>query len=63
MPLDEFMGQSFYEEDEMSRKVTEACIAALEDQYNGFIAHQLTSKLDHGKLSYLYYDSSLIRNP
>ncbi|CAK7337376.1 unnamed protein product [Dovyalis caffra] len=59
MPLDEFLGQPFYEEDHMSKKLFEACIAAYEDHYNGFIAHQLTSKLD-GISSYLYYDNSSI---
>ncbi|KDP33770.1 hypothetical protein JCGZ_07341 [Jatropha curcas] len=57
MALDEYMEQPFYEEDHMSRRVIDACIAAHDDHYNGFVAHQLTSKLD-GKLSYLYYDSS-----
>lgn len=57
MPLDEFIGQPYYEEDHMSKKVIDICIAAYEDHYNGFIAQQLTSKLD-GRLSYLYYDGS-----
>jgi hypothetical protein len=57
MPLDEFVGQPFYEEDHMSRKVIEACVAAYEDRYSGFTAHQLTSKLD-GQSSLLYYDCS-----
>ncbi|XP_050216094.1 nudix hydrolase 8-like [Mercurialis annua] len=57
MPIDEFISQPFYKEDHMSRRAIEACLAAHEDHYNGFIAHQLTSKLD-GKLSYLYYDNS-----
>ncbi|KAF8388890.1 hypothetical protein HHK36_025571 [Tetracentron sinense] len=55
MPLDEFMGQTFYEEDDMSKKLIDICVAACENRYNGFNAHHLTSKLD-GKLSYLYYD-------
>ncbi|KAF2285183.1 hypothetical protein GH714_038973 [Hevea brasiliensis] len=57
MPIDEYIGQPFYEEDQMSRRVIEASIAAYEGHYNGFAACQLTSKLD-GKLSYLYYDCS-----
>ncbi|KAF9662445.1 hypothetical protein SADUNF_Sadunf18G0054000 [Salix dunnii] len=58
MPLHEFVGQPFYEEDQMSRKVIDACVAAHEDRYNGFVAHQLTSKLD-GQSSHLYYDDVL----
>lgn len=57
MPLDEFVGQPFYEEDHMSRKVIDACVAAYEDRYSGFTAHELTSKLD-GQSSLLYYDCS-----
>lgn len=55
MPIDEFVEQPFYLEDQMSRKVIDICIKAHEDQYKGFIARQLNSKLD-GKLSYLYYN-------
>ncbi|KAJ4832765.1 hypothetical protein Tsubulata_019811 [Turnera subulata] len=58
MPLSEFIRQPFYEEDHLSKRVIDACIAAYEDHCSGFIAHQLTSKLDHGKLSYLYYDNT-----
>ncbi|KAJ6731361.1 NUDIX HYDROLASE RELATED [Salix purpurea] len=61
MPLHEFVGQPFYEEDQMSRKVIDACVAAHEDRYNGFVAHQLTSKLD-GQSSHLYYDDVLHPN-
>ncbi|KAJ6856895.1 nudix hydrolase 8-like isoform X1 [Populus alba x Populus x berolinensis] len=57
MPLDEFVGQPFYEEDHLSRKVIGACVAAYEDRYSGFTAHELTSKLD-GQSSLLYYDCS-----
>ncbi|EEF48144.1 nudix hydrolase 8 isoform X2 [Ricinus communis] len=57
MGLDEFMKQPFYQADHMSRRAIQACVAAYEDHYSGFTAHQLTSKLD-GKLSYLYYDNS-----
>lgn len=57
MPVDEYIGQPFYEEDDMSRKVIEACIAEHEGHYNGFVGRRLSSKLD-GKLSYLYYDCS-----
>lgn len=57
MPLDEFVGQPFYEEDHLSRKVIGACVAASEDRYSGFTAHELTSKLD-GQSSLLYYDCS-----
>ncbi|TXG61498.1 hypothetical protein EZV62_012861 [Acer yangbiense] len=56
MPLDEFVGQSFYVDDHMSRKVIDVCVKAYEDRYNGFVARHLTSKLD-GKLSCLYYSS------
>ncbi|KAJ0031706.1 hypothetical protein Pint_13313 [Pistacia integerrima] len=55
MPLDELLEQPFYLEDHMSRKVIDICIKAYEDQYSGFIARQLNSKLD-GKSSYLYYN-------
>ncbi|KAF5481922.1 hypothetical protein F2P56_002533 [Juglans regia] len=54
MPIDEVIGQPFYEEDHMTKKVIDIGIAAYEDRYRGFTAHQLASKLD-GKLSYLYY--------
>ncbi|KAK3210585.1 hypothetical protein Dsin_015291 [Dipteronia sinensis] len=54
MPLDEFVGQPFYVDDHMSRKVIDVCVKAYEDRYNGFVARHLTSKLD-GKLSCLYY--------
>ncbi|WCJ42606.1 hypothetical protein M5689_023403 [Euphorbia peplus] len=56
MEVDEFMRQPFYEGDQVSRRVMECCIAAYEDDYNGFTAHHLISKLDHGNLSYLYCD-------
>ncbi|RVW96239.1 Nudix hydrolase 8 [Vitis vinifera] len=55
MPLDEFVSQPFYKEDHMSRKVIDICISKYDNRYNGFIAHQMTSKLDR-KLSYLYYN-------
>lgn len=54
MPIDEVIGQPFYEEDHMTKKVIDIGIAASEDRYRGFTAHQLASKLD-GNLSYLYY--------
>ncbi|KAK9266635.1 hypothetical protein L1049_003587 [Liquidambar formosana] len=57
MPIDEFLAQPFYQEDHMSRRINEICVATYEKRYNGFVAHQLTSKID-GKLSYLYYDDS-----
>lgn len=57
MAVDELMGQPFYEEDHMSKKVIDVCAAAYEDRYSGFKAHQLASKFD-GKLSYLYYNDS-----
>ncbi|OVA16219.1 NUDIX hydrolase domain [Macleaya cordata] len=53
--LDEFLGQSFYEEDHMSKRAIDICIATYENLYSGFTGHQLTSKFD-GKLSYLYYN-------
>ncbi|KAE7998626.1 hypothetical protein FH972_003152 [Carpinus fangiana] len=55
MPIDELLGQPFYQEDHMSKKAIEICIAAYDNRYSGFIAHQLVSKFD-GQLSYLYYD-------
>lgn len=55
MPFDEFVAQPYYQEDHMSKRAIEICIAKHEDHYKGFTAHQLTSKMD-GKLSYLYYD-------
>lgn len=55
MPLEEFVEQPFYLEDDMSRKVIDICIKAYEDRYYGFIAHELASKLD-GKLSCLYHN-------
>eukprot|EP00262_Sarcandra_glabra_P021229 TRINITY_DN8846_c0_g1_i1.p1 TRINITY_DN8846_c0_g1~~TRINITY_DN8846_c0_g1_i1.p1 ORF type:complete len:348 (-),score=47.80 TRINITY_DN8846_c0_g1_i1:67-1089(-) len=58
MDLDEFLGQPFYQEDRMSKKVIDICVARYEDRYNGFTAHQLISKFD-GNLSYLYYHNDL----
>ncbi|KAJ4954157.1 hypothetical protein NE237_030989 [Protea cynaroides] len=54
MPLDEFVGQSFYEDDQMSKKIIDICTATYENQYSGLTAHEMTSKMD-GKSSYLYY--------
>ncbi|KAL3532561.1 hypothetical protein ACH5RR_006082 [Cinchona calisaya] len=51
---EELLGQQFYSEDEMSRKLIEICMATYENCYNGYTAHQLISKFD-GKLSVLYY--------
>ncbi|XP_042492788.1 nudix hydrolase 8-like [Macadamia integrifolia] len=56
MPLDEFVGQSFYQDDQMLKKIIDICIATYENQYSGLTAHEMTSKLD-GKLSYLYYNN------
>ncbi|XP_043718894.1 nudix hydrolase 8-like isoform X2 [Telopea speciosissima] len=56
MPLDEFVGQSFYQDDQMSKKIIDICIATYENQYSGLTAHEMTSKLD-GKLSYLYFNN------
>ncbi|CAN6680914.1 unnamed protein product [Malus baccata var. baccata] len=55
MPVDEFIAQPYYQDDCLSKKVIDICMAAKEDRYSGFIGHQLNSKID-GKLSYLYYD-------
>ncbi|XP_065850763.1 nudix hydrolase 8-like [Euphorbia lathyris] len=55
MEVDEFMRQPFYEEDQVSKRAMECCIAAYGEDYNGFTAHRLISKLD-GNMSYLYYD-------
>ncbi|KAM7258539.1 hypothetical protein ACFE04_014280 [Oxalis oulophora] len=56
LDMDEFIEQPFYREDEMSKKMIEICVRAkCENNYKGFIAQQLTSKLDDDKLSYLYY--------
>ncbi|KAI3447068.1 hypothetical protein Pfo_003733 [Paulownia fortunei] len=52
--VDELLSQEFYEEDQMSKRVIEICMATNEKNYRGFIAHQVISKLD-GKLAYLYY--------
>ncbi|KAG8367306.1 hypothetical protein BUALT_Bualt16G0058600 [Buddleja alternifolia] len=52
--MDQLLSQQFYKEDKMSKTVIEICMAAYENTYTGFIAHQVTSKFD-GKLSYLYY--------
>ncbi|GAB2219701.1 hypothetical protein Droror1_Dr00007338 [Drosera rotundifolia] len=59
MPFQELVEQPFYEEDHMLRRVIEICVATNEDCYSGFVAHQLTSKLD-GKLSFLYYDDTML---
>ncbi|ERN15212.1 hypothetical protein AMTR_s00056p00183180 [Amborella trichopoda] len=56
MPLEEFKGQPFYQEDCLSKKVLDLCIASFKNSYRGLTARQLRSKLD-GKLSYLYYCS------
>ncbi|XP_057968161.1 nudix hydrolase 8-like [Malania oleifera] len=53
--VDEILGQPFYNEDHMSKRVIDICVAAYEERYRGFIAHQLPSKID-GKLSILYCD-------
>ncbi|KAF6159020.1 hypothetical protein GIB67_022175 [Kingdonia uniflora] len=55
MPLDEFVGQEFYQDDHMLKKAIDICVATYENRYRGFIADQLISKLD-GNLSYLYYN-------
>ncbi|CAA2999796.1 nudix hydrolase 8-like [Olea europaea subsp. europaea] len=54
--LDKLISQQFYEEDQMSKRVIEVCMATYENRYSGFISHQLTSKFD-GKLSYLYHNN------
>ncbi|MCL7051254.1 hypothetical protein MKW94_003358 [Papaver nudicaule] len=55
MNIDEFLSQSFYEEDHMSKRVIDICTATYENSYTGFINQNLTSKFD-GKLSCLYYN-------
>ncbi|KAI3915323.1 hypothetical protein MKX01_035582 [Papaver californicum] len=55
MNLDQFLKQSFYEEDHMSKTVIDICMATYTNIYSGFLNHQLTSKFD-GKLSCLYYN-------
>ncbi|GLT32253.1 hypothetical protein SLA2020_069320 [Shorea laevis] len=57
MGLDEFMGEAYFHEDHMWRKITEVCTAAFEDRYHGFTAQQLNSKLE-GRLSYIYCEGS-----
>ncbi|XP_022754935.1 nudix hydrolase 8-like [Durio zibethinus] len=57
MPLGDFIEQSFYREDYMSKKMILICIAAHENGYHGFTAQQLISKLD-GRLTFLYYQRS-----
>jgi hypothetical protein len=57
MAIDELIRQTFHQEDHMSKKVIDICMSAYEARYSGFIANQLTSKID-GKLSYLYYNDS-----
>lgn len=54
MPIDELMGQPFYQDDHMSKKVIDVCMAAYEAHDTGFVGQQLNSKMD-SKLSYLYY--------
>lgn len=55
MGVGELLSQPYYQEDQMSKKVIEICIDTYENHYGGFIAEELTSKMD-GKLSYLYYN-------
>ncbi|MCL7029024.1 hypothetical protein MKW94_001483 [Papaver nudicaule] len=55
MKIDEFLSQSFYQEDHMSKRVIDVCMATYENSYSGFINLHLTSKFD-GKLSCLYYN-------
>ncbi|GLU09981.1 hypothetical protein SLE2022_268140 [Rubroshorea leprosula] len=57
MGLNGFMGEAYFQEDHMWRKITEVCTAAFEDRYHGFAAQQLNSKLE-GRLSYIYYKGS-----
>ncbi|OMO67378.1 hypothetical protein CCACVL1_20566 [Corchorus capsularis] len=54
MPIGELIGQPFYQDDHMSRKMIEICTSAYENCYHGFTAQQLISKLD-GRLTQLYY--------
>lgn len=56
MALNDVIRQPFYEEDEMSKKIIDICMAAYEDDYSGgYVGQQLHSKMDR-KLSYLYYN-------
>ncbi|KAG9456523.1 hypothetical protein H6P81_001031 [Aristolochia fimbriata] len=57
MPLDEFLSQPFYQDDCMSRKVVDLCVAMHENRFRGLSAHEVVSELD-GKLSFLYYGSN-----
>ncbi|XP_068649234.1 nudix hydrolase 8-like [Aristolochia californica] len=57
MPLDEFLCQPFYQDDCMSKKVIDMCVANYENRFKGLTAHHVLSKLD-GNLSYLYYGSN-----
>ncbi|KAM6583318.1 hypothetical protein CsatB_010320 [Cannabis sativa] len=63
MDIDEFMGEGFYVEDPMYKKVIDICIEAHEDGYTsgGYIGEQLPSKLD-GKLSHLYHAPTISYN-
>lgn len=55
MSVEEVIGQPFYQEDQLLKKVIEICMAAYDqNERDGFIAHQLASKFD-GQLSFLYY--------
>ncbi|KAF3788716.1 Nudix hydrolase 8 [Nymphaea thermarum] len=57
MPIDEFLGQPFYKEDHMSRKVYELCIASLENRFKGLTFQLLPSKFD-GTSTYLYFSNA-----
>lgn len=55
MGVGELLSQPYYQEDHMAKKIIQICIDTYENRYRGFIAQELTSKMD-GKLSYLYYN-------
>lgn len=57
MPIDELLEQPFYEEDHMSRKVYELCVASFQKRYKGLTAHLLPSKFD-GTSTYLYFGNA-----
>ncbi|PSS20832.1 Nudix hydrolase [Actinidia chinensis var. chinensis] len=59
MPVNELLGQPFYTEDQMSKRIIEICMATNERDYSGFIAHKLASRFD-GNMFYLYYNEKYI---
>lgn len=57
MPLEEFVKQSFIQEDHMFQKIMDICIQRLRKCYCGLTAHNVISRFD-GRRSTLYYNVS-----